>query len=41
MSFSDRLSSVVRRKVRLYILAFSSLEPLGQFQADMAQNILG
>ena len=46
VSFSDRLSSVVCLSVRpsvckLFLFSTSSQEPLGQFQPNLAQSILG
>ena len=46
VSFSDRLSSLVCLSVRpsvckLFLFSTSSQEPLGQFQPNLAQSILG
>ena len=46
VSFSDRLSSVVCLSVclsvcKLFLFSTSSPEPLGQFQPNLAQSILG
>ena len=42
VSFSDRLSSVVCPSVcKLFLFSTSSPEPLGQFQPNLAQSILG
>ena len=44
VSFSDQNLSVVRRRCRcrkLFTFSSSSQEPLGQFQQNLAQSILG
>ena len=47
VSFSDQILSVVRRcrcrhrRRKLFTISSSSPEPLGQFQPNLAQSILG
>ena len=41
VNFSDQNLSVFRRRYRKFFTFSSSPEPLGQFQSNLAQSILG